>query len=246
VRYLVLSDIHANLGALEAVLEAHPRSSYDALIVLGDLVGYGPDPNEVTDRIRDLHPDVIIRGNHDKVAAGLEDASAFNNVAREAALWTRDALSPANRDYLAALPEGPLRVGEWIEICHGSPFDEDAYVFDDVDALRAIRTADRQVCLFGHTHVPLVFLLTDTRLDAMQPRGPEHRVRFDPGIRYLVNAGSVGQPRDGDARAACGVIDTDAHEMLVQRVEYSIEPVQGRITKAGLPEPLAFRLGLGR
>jgi diadenosine tetraphosphatase ApaH/serine/threonine PP2A family protein phosphatase len=147
MRYLVLSDIHANLEALEAVLDAARDIPYERLLVLGDLVGYGADPNAVVDRIRGLSPHAVIRGNHDKVGAGLEPSDAFNAVARAAIRWTYEALSDDNRDWLAELPAGPLVVDDLLEICHGTPFDEDMYVFDDGDVLRAMQSAeDRATC----------------------------------------------------------------------------------------------------
>ena len=121
---------------------------YDEVLVLGDLVGYGADPNAVVDRVRELAPHIMIRGNHDKVAAGLEDGESFNTVARSAVCWTYEALTPENAAYLAELPAGPQVVDDLIEICHGTPFDEDAYLFDDLDALRAFEVGDaaRSAC----------------------------------------------------------------------------------------------------
>ena len=153
MRYLVLSDIHANLEALEAVLDAARALPHDRVLVLGDLVGYGADPNAVVDRVRGLSPHAVIRGNHDKVGAGLESPEAFNTVARAAIRWTYEALSDDNRDWLAELPAGPVAIDELVEICHGTPFDEDVYVFDDTDVLRSMEASSRRVCLFGHTHV---------------------------------------------------------------------------------------------
>jgi hypothetical protein len=137
MRYLVLTDIHANLEALEAcIADATPRR-FEQTLVLGDLVGYGGDPNAVVERIQGLAPVAIVRGNHDKVACGVEQAEGFNAVARSAAKWTLDVLTPAYREWLAALPEGPIDVDDVVQICHGSPFDEDAYIFDELDAVRA-------------------------------------------------------------------------------------------------------------
>src|SRR4029453_9804664 len=157
VRYLVISDIHANLEALEAVLASIPADRYDRVLVLGDLVGYGADPNAVIDRVRGLNPLSVIRGNHDKAACGLDDGSSFNQVARFAAGWTGDALTADNRQYLRDLPAGPVVIDERIEICHGAPFDEDHYIFDADDAVRALDAASHPLCLFGHTHLPVVF-----------------------------------------------------------------------------------------
>jgi predicted phosphodiesterase len=156
MRYLILSDIHANLDALEAVLAA-AEGTWESVLVLGDLVGYGGEPNGVIERIRALNPLAIIRGNHDKAACGLEDASNFNQIARYAAVWTGEALTPECREYLRNLPPGPVMIDDYVEICHGSPFDEDHYIFDVDDALRALESGERQLCLFGHTHLPVVF-----------------------------------------------------------------------------------------
>ncbi len=152
MRYLVLSDVHANLEALEACLDDVKSRRIEFVLVLGDVVGYGPNPNEVVERVRALEPVAVVRGNHDKVASGLESADGFNIVARAAARWTFEQLTPENRAWIAGLPNGPISVDHLVEICHGSPFDEDAYVFDELDALRALKSADRRLCLFGHTH----------------------------------------------------------------------------------------------
>ncbi|HXH24586.1 MAG TPA: metallophosphoesterase family protein [Vicinamibacterales bacterium] len=244
MRYLVLSDIHANLEALDAVLEAaRPR---DAVLVLGDLVGYGADPNAVIDRIRELAPMTIVRGNHDKVGAGIDRVDSFNPLARQAIAWTAATLTPANRAWLAALPQGPAIIDELVEICHGAPFDEDVYIFDDLDARRAIRASARPLCLFGHTHVPAIFRF-EAQLEAIgPPRGARFELVIDRAGKYLVNCGSVGQPRDGDARAACGLLDTDARAISILRIPYNVGAAQAKILAAGLPEILAQRLAVGR
>jgi putative phosphoesterase len=248
VRYLIISDIHGNLEALDAVIGAMKPLGYDKVLVLGDLVGYGADPNAVIDRVRELEPFKIIRGNHDKVAAGLEDGESFNIVARSAVQWTHDTLTPGNRDYLLSLPPGPLEVDERIEICHGSPFDEDAYVFDELDGLRAFESSTRQLCLFGHTHVAVAFKRTADRLDVLAGPGDTHELKivFEPGAMYLINAGSVGQPRDGDPRAGTAIVDAKAGHIELFRVVYPIEEAQRKIRMAGLPDVLAKRLAMGR
>jgi len=126
-RYLVLSDIHSNLEALEAVLTASSRQKCDAVVVLGDLVGYGADPNAVVKRVRELNPLAVVRGNHDKVCSGLETADDFNPMARAAAVWTQQTMTPDTLDYVRAMPKGPAQVADTFEICHGSPLDEDLY-----------------------------------------------------------------------------------------------------------------------
>ena len=248
MRYLILSDIHANMEAFEAVLAAAKDLSYDRTLVLGDLVGYGADPNAVIDKVREIEPYRLIRGNHDKVGSGVESAEGFNAVARNAIRWTYDSLTNDNRDWLAALPQGPIDVDDLIEICHGTPFDEDAYVFDDLDALRAMQASDRPVCLFGHTHVQVGYMLTGDQftLSTMDLTRPLTISLAEKEAQHLINPGSVGQPRDGDPRAGFGIVDTDRMEMSIYRTEYPIQKAQIRILEEGLPEVLAQRLALGR
>jgi len=247
MRYLVLTDIHANLEALDACLRDAERRGYQGTLVLGDLVGYGADPNAVIERVQALKPVGIVRGNHDKVACGLELAEGFNAVAKSAAYWTFDALTEEHRAWLAALPAGPHTVDEVVEICHGSPFDEDAYIFDELDALRALKVSQRPLCLFGHTHYPVTFQLSAEAFDSTGPSTlAETRIDLRPGRKYLVNPGSVGQPRDGDPRAAYAIADTKALRVELFRLKYPIEEAQAKVVDAGLPEVLAQRLGVGR
>jgi diadenosine tetraphosphatase ApaH/serine/threonine PP2A family protein phosphatase len=247
MRYLVISDIHANLEAYETVMAAAKPIGYDKVLMLGDLVGYGADPNANCDRIRALKPDGLIRGNHDKVGAGVESPEGFNAVARNAIGWTDNTLTKEHREWLGALPEGPVIVDDMIEICHGTPFDEDAYVFDDLDALRAMHSARRPLCLFGHTHVQVGHFLSKDQFGLATPDDQRPlTIPLDPTNRYLVNPGSVGQPRDGDPRAGFGIVDTTAREMTIYRVEYPISKAQARILEEGLPDVLAQRLALGR
>jgi diadenosine tetraphosphatase ApaH/serine/threonine PP2A family protein phosphatase len=255
LKYLVISDIHANLEALDATLEA--AGAWDQALVLGDLVGYGADPNGVIERVRALPTAAIIRGNHDKVATRLDSVENFNHLARQAIEWTANMLSPDNREWLAALPAGPIIIDDRIEICHGTPFDEDVYVFDDMDAVRALRATRRPVCLFGHTHVPAIFTLGDAppgssssgslELDVTVPvQGSPFEIDLTAPLRYLVNCGAVGQPRDGDPRAAHGLLDTDAQTLTIVRTEYDLKAAQEKILMAGLPDVLAQRLAVGR
>ena len=247
MRYIVLTDIHANFEALDACLaDARPRG-FDQTLVLGDLVGYGGDPNAVVERVQSLNPAAIVRGNHDKVACGLEQAEGFNAVAKSAAKWTLDVLTPAHRDWLAALPEGPIDVDEVVEICHGSPFDEDAYIFDELDAVRALKVSNRPLCLFGHTHYPVTFELSNDSFENVgSAAAPQMQVVMKPGSKYLINPGSVGQPRDGDPRAAYAIVDTTEHRVELYRIRYAVEEAQNKVLKAGLPDVLAQRLAVGR
>jgi diadenosine tetraphosphatase ApaH/serine/threonine PP2A family protein phosphatase len=243
MKYLVISDVHANLEALEATIAG--AGPHDGTLVLGDLVGYGADPNAVIDRIRRLPATTIIRGNHDKVGAGIEDVEAFNHLAKQAIAWTTSTLTPANRTWLAALPAGPTNIDPLVQICHGSPFDEDVYIFDDLDARRALLVTDRTLCLFGHTHVPAVYKF-DTDLRPLGPPRGEFQLTIERNVKYLVNCGAVGQPRDGDPRAAFGMLDTDTRTLTVVRVAYDVAAAQAKIVAAGLPEVLAQRLAIGR
>ena len=247
MRYLVISDIHANLEAYETVMAEAAPLGYERVLVLGDLVGYGADPNAICERIRALQPHALIRGNHDKVGSGIESPEGFNAVARSAIRWTHDRLSPENRDWLAGLPAGPMVVDDLIEICHGTPFDEDAYVFDDLDALRAMHSARRPVCLFGHTHVQVGHYLSKEQFGlATADEERPLTMSIAENNRYLVNPGSVGQPRDGDPRAGFATVDTATREITIYRVDYPIAKAQARIMSEGLPEVLAQRLALGR
>jgi predicted phosphodiesterase len=247
MRYLVLTDIHGNLEALETCLADARARTFDSTLVLGDLVGYGPDPNAVVERVIELEPVAIVRGNHDKVACGLEQAEGFNSVAKSAAKWTFDVLLPTHRDWLCALPVGPVEVDDVVEICHGSPFDEDAYIFDELDAVRALKVATRPLCLFGHTHYPVTFELSADSFDSVgSATEPEMLVQMRDGCKYLLNPGSVGQPRDGDPRASYAIVDTRHRRVELYRLPYPVEETQAKIIKAGLPEVLAQRLGFGR
>lgn len=247
MRYLILSDIHANIDALEAVLTAAPADTWDRVLVLGDLVGYGAEPNAVITRTLALNPLSVIRGNHDKAASGVDDGSSFNYVARVSAQWTFEALSPEHREYLRTLPQGPVAIDGTIEICHGSPFDEDHYIFDSDDATRALDAAHRPLCLFGHTHLPVVFRRNPALFDGFMPEGPDDfTLEIAAGMNYLVNVGSVGQPRDGDPRAAFGIFDSDESALVLRRVSYPVDRAQRRILDAGLPASLANRLAIGR
>jgi diadenosine tetraphosphatase ApaH/serine/threonine PP2A family protein phosphatase len=244
MRFLVLSDVHANLEALDAVLAV--ARSWSQALVLGDLVGYGADPNAVVERVRELPIAAIVRGNHDKVATGLASVDTFNPVARQAIVWTARMLTPDNRAWLAALPQGPMHFDADVEVCHGAPFDEDFYVFDELDAQRAGASATRPLCLLGHTHVQGIFRLGQyVSAERTSTRVPL-AFHYATIARALVNCGAVGQPRDGDPRAAYGMLDTDAKVLTLERVPYDVEATQAKILAADLPASLAQRLAIGR
>ncbi len=246
MRTLILADVHSNIEALDAVLMATSGLRIDRAILLGDLVGYNAAPVEVLQRLRTLAPVLMVRGNHDKACAGLENMALFNPLARLAIEWTRDRLSPAALTRLAELPQGPLALSAAVEICHGAPFDEDFYVQDALDARRAIESASTPVCLNAHTHVPAVFRTHGFSVrDETTHEDGAFIVAWPKKGHLLVNVGSVGQPRDGDPRAAFGVLDEGAGTVELRRVEYDIPAAQLRILEAGLPVPLAKRLERG-
>ena len=257
MRYLVISDIHGNLQALEAVIADARAVGFDATLVLGDLVGYGADPQAVLDTTLALDPKAIVRGNHDRVAAGISSASDFHDQARLAIEWTRRVLSPAALDAIADLPEGPIDVAPGLMICHGAPFDEDHYIFEARDAFRALEFDVRpgeppMLCLFGHTHVPAAFGQTASRGVAVLLPDPDPDDEARAQVLHwsrtrgmLVNFGAVGQPRDGDPRAAYGIVDTETRRLIYRRVDYDIKTAQQRIIAAGLPERMALRLDRG-
>jgi predicted phosphodiesterase len=246
VRFLIFSDVHANLTALDACLAAC-EGRWERAVCLGDLVGYGPDPNEVVDKVRSFVV-ATVRGNHDKAAAG-ESIEGFNAVARLAMEWTRGQLRPDNLEYLQQLPPGPLACNG-LTLVHGAVRDEDEYVFSPAQALDTLLASAAPVTFFGHTHFQGGFSYRDQRVDMinLRPRPGANfaALRMEPGTRYLINPGSVGQPRDGDPRAAFAVADLHHGVVEFWRVPYDIGGVQVRMTQAGAPEPLILRLAFGR
>jgi len=251
VRIFLLSDIHANLEALNACVDAAPR--YDAAVNLGDVVGYGADPNAVIDLVRQQKP-VLVRGNHDKAVSGVMDLEHFNPMAGLAALWTRDRLTPENMEWLRALPQGPIRMPglEDTQFVHGSPLDEDEYVVSERDSQEPLLTAAAPITFFGHTHRQGGFSLDGAETEVIQPEWAltdEKSVWEMPlreGVRYLINPGSAGQPRDDDWRAAFAVFDSDRRVVEFHRVSYDVKTAQDKILEAQLPPRLAQRLATGR
>jgi predicted phosphodiesterase len=246
MRYLIISDIHANWEGLQAVLR-DARNSYDRILCAGDLVGYGADPNAVVDWAR-REISAVVRGNHDKACCGLlDDLEWFNPVARQAALWTRAQLTYANLEYLQNLPKGPIRV-ENFQLLHGSPLDEDEYLLASSDAIFLAPQLKYRLSFFGHTHVQGGFLIHRGGVEVLGgPVSGKNRTlcALEPETIYLSNPGSVGQPRDGDPRAAYLIYDTKENTVSYQRVGYDISSAQAKIISAGLPEILARRLAIG-
>ena len=251
MRILLLSDIHANLEALDACLAAAP--SFDSIVNLGDIVGYGASPNEVADRSRELGK-LFVRGNHDKAATGLMELDEFNPMAAAAALWTRSALTPQNLEWLRGLPHGPVSVPEFpdIQLVHGSPNDEDEYVVSLGDALAPLITITMPLTFFGHTHLQGGFFANGSSADGFRPeyrtvgQAESVSLQLKNNARYLINPGSVGQPRDGDWRAAFALYDSEAQVVHFHRTPYNLKAAQDRIFEANLPARLATRLAAGR
>lgn len=242
MRYLVLSDIHANLAALEAVLEDAP--DFDEVWCLGDLVGYGPKPNECIERVRGL-PHTSLAGNHDWAALGKLDLSSFNTIARTANEWTQRQLTSSSRTYLNGLSPS-LQQGDFA-MAHASPREPIwEYIMDTHTARENFEHFQTPYCLVGHTHVPVLFELDEDRgrCEALLPPLPEP-VNLG-SRRAIINPGSVGQPRDGDPRASYALLDTDEMTWSFHRVAYPIEVTQERMEAAGLPRRLIDRLEMGR
>ncbi len=246
MKYLILSDIHSNKEALSAVLARVRRKPWDKAVFLGDLVGYGANPNQTVDLVRGLKPLVGIRGNHDKVCSGIENGELFNRIALEAAMWTRRKLTRSNLQWLKGLPQGPHVVDGAFAICHGTPLDEDAYIFGEIEALNVFRQTDFPLCFFGHSHFPVIFALSPDSITTILTVAPSFRFKLREGVRYLINPGSIGQPRDGNPLASFALYDSASRVVTIHRIAYRIQETQGKILKAGLPRPLADRLAVGR
>jgi diadenosine tetraphosphatase ApaH/serine/threonine PP2A family protein phosphatase len=251
VRILLLSDIHSNLEALEACLAVAPP--HDSVVNLGDIVGYGASPNEVVERCRQLG-NFFVRGNHDKAVCGLIDLDDFNPIASEAVYWTRKALTADNLEWLHTLPQGPMQLDELpgLQFVHGSPLDEDEYLVTPRDAVEPLVASPIPATFFGHTHLQGSFALDSDTIENAHPayatvgKSEQSELPLQPGVRYLINPGSVGQPRDGDWRAAFAVFDDQTRIVTFCRAPYNLKSAQDRITDAGLPKRLATRLAAGR
>lgn len=243
MQFLILSDIHANWHALDAVLN-DAQGRYQQIVCCGDLVGYNPQPDKVTQWVKENCP-TVIRGNHDKVVAGIEDLEWFNEVAQAAARWTMKNMERENLDYLRALPQGPAQT-EYFSMCHGSMSNEDEYVPYVRDAVPHFKEFEGPaVAFFGHTHLQGGFFSRRNRVGPLPrviPEDNETTIELVPDFLYLVNPGSVGQPRDGDPRAAYAIYDTEKKLIVLRRTKYPIEKTVAEIEEAGLPDVLGLRL----
>ncbi len=245
MRYIVVSDIHSNAPALEAVLRDAP--AFDALICLGDVVGYGPNPNACVERVQDFSL-TCISGNHDQGTIGQADVLIFNRDARESLSWTQRELTPANLSYLRGLsPTGALDDDGRVILAHGSPRDPVwEYIVDPSSATQNFRQFRFQLLLVGHSHLPLIFEWLD---EAQRVQS----LRSEPGVpvclddrRLILNPGSVGQPRDGNPHASYAMLDVEASTWTLHRAVYAVEITQERMRANGLPRRLIDRLEIGR
>jgi predicted phosphodiesterase len=251
-RYAIIADIHGNLHAFQSVLARLAGMEMDAILCLGDIVGYGPFPDTCLDLVI-KHCSTIVQGNHDRAVVDPGVADVFNGAARTAVLWTRDRLGPLHYNALCRLRPTSLVDGS-ILCVHDCPVPGPTdYVHDKCMAAMAFRGVETALCLLGHTHVPMVFEAPG--MDPAETHEPHeliaylphdgHPIDLAPGKRYIANPGSVGQPRDSDPRASFAVLDTEARTFTVHRQEYDILAAQQATQRAGLPTILAERLALG-
>jgi predicted phosphodiesterase len=241
MRTLVISDIHANLVALETVLE-DARGEWDQIWCLGDIVGYGPDPNECAELLRQ-HEHLSLSGNHDWAVLGKLDIDSFNSEARFAIRWTQETISEETRAYLAGLPS--LLEKEPFTLAHASPRQPVwEYILDEHSAAQNFAVFNTAYCFVGHTHIPVVF--TETKAGKSQASFPDYGKPLRLGEqRLIINPGSVGQPRDSDPRAAYGLLDIEAMTWEPRRVDYDIAETQDRMRRHGMPFRLIARLEVG-
>ena len=244
MRYAVISDVHGNLVALETVLEELSEAAVDSYLCLGDVVGYGPRPNQCCDLIRELDC-VCISGNHDEAAVFPGKEEWFTVPARHCILWTREQLTDSNREFLRSL-EPMAMIGDSITICHGSLPDPDHYTTTPADALLTLETMQTPICFFGHTHYAEWFIYG--RNDELPSEHPQPRggtCKLEQGLLYLINPGAVGQPRDGVEMVSYAIYDEEAGEVTIYRVAYDIGRTARQMQEAGLPQSMHARLWLG-
>jgi predicted phosphodiesterase len=242
MRILIISDIHANLAALEAVLES--AGEYDAVWCLGDLVGYGPNPNECIECVRSLPNLICLVGNHDKAVLGDLDVNTFNNDARYALLWTRDALKPQNTAYLHSLP--PITEIGSFTLAHASPRQPVwEYILNRTIASENFGYFTTNYCLVGHTHVPVVYQESDLVGDCLEFLPNYESPLILNSERLIINPGSVGQPRDANPHAAYAILDLEAHTWQYRRAIYDVDRTQRQMRARNFPERLVLRIAQG-
>jgi predicted phosphodiesterase len=240
MRYGIIGDIHGNLEALQVVLKDIEQQKCTQVVCLGDIVGYGANPKECLDIMRSMNVPTV-KGNHDEYIGVDDNPEGFNDAAAEAVNWSRSQLTEDDRQYLRELKY--FRLVANFSIVHATLDAPQrwGYVFDKLEAASSFTYQNTQICFFGHTHVPLAFI-RDTGIRG----GTYSKFRVEPGKKYFVNIGSVGQPRDGDPRAAYVIYDFDRQTIELRRLDYDIATAQKKIRAAGLPDRLADRLAVGR
>jgi len=239
MKYAIISDIHSNLEAFERTLLEIDDIGVNGIICLGDIVGYGASPNECVDIVRERNI-ISIVGNHDVVACGKKEPMDFNPIAREAALWTRDELTKESEEYLNNLPQAK-EIEDFL-VVHGSLTDPNFYIFSDQDAsIEFSHMVNHNICFFGHTHVRIYYVYLNNLVESFD----DDSISINGNTKYLINPGSVGQPRDGDSRASFLIFDENEKQIDFVRLDYDIDTAQEKIIQAGLDRKLAYRLSLG-
>jgi diadenosine tetraphosphatase ApaH/serine/threonine PP2A family protein phosphatase len=241
MKYIILSDIHSNLQAFEAVLKSFPKGGGYEVICAGDVVGYGADPVKCVEKVLSLGAKNVL-GNHDAGVIGKTDISFFNSYASMAVYWTMEHIDAAVRGYLEGLPY--VLEEEAFVVAHGTLHDPEEFIYmmTGADAMHTFEVLKKKICFVGHSHVPGMFKLKEGGISQVFGK----RIALEEGAQYIVNAGSVGQPRDGDPRACYCVYDPEKGYVEFRRVEYDISSAAKSIIEAGLPELLAERLFAGR
>lgn len=241
MRYGVFSDTHGNIEGFREVIKAYAREDIDSYICVGDIVGYGANPSECIEEVKRLKAESV-GGNHDRASIGLINTDYFNYAAREAVDWTREVLSEHDKEFLRS---SPLIINkDDFTVVHGSLVKPDFfyYIMNAASAESCFRKMEQDLCFVGHSHVPLTFFMENNEIKYTFDKF----FRLKPGVKYIVNVGSVGQPRDGDPRAAFCVFDSKKRTIDIKRADYNIESAKKKILSAGLPEILGYRLLEGR
>ncbi len=244
MKYLIFSDIHGNLEAFKKLLSLKQIKNIDKMLFLGDLVGYGPDPDEVINLFKELKNVYYIRGNHDKVISDLESSSMFNPIAQFSAEWSKSNIGGKNKGFLRKFPKGPMVIDSFITICHGSNFDEDYYVFSPYEALESLKFMTTSIGFFGHTHFPIMYMYRNKKINSVALESNK-TIKLDVNTRYLINPGSIGQPRDRNPDPSFIIFDSDKKVIKYYRFKYDYKLTQKKIRENGIPEPLAARLESG-
>ena len=241
MRYGLISDIHGNLEAFQAVIDALSKDRIDEYLCIGDGVGYGADPQSCIRRIKSLKPKVLIAGNHEWGVTGLLDLEYFNESAKKAILWTKALLNQDEIDYLKSF--GLVYEGEALTLVHGTLESPERfhYIFNIDDAHPTINLMRTRLCFVGHTHRPGIFSYDNGKITHLM----EMEVKIESDKKYIINIGSIGQPRDGDPRASYAIYDDEEKTVKIKRLEYDIKTAEGKILKKGLPANVAYRLAIG-